>query len=320
LTDEEKHLFKAKIEPFIRWSTFMLHSVVNHQDLLRHVWGDRFDVNGREWDWGRVRILDRHRHLKFKTLSNVKEFVKAQMEADESLSEITSAAYLQIVIARFRSQDFLKCYNFMQEHLDFDGSSEAGKRYIIGESFTTHTSVYALIILSGTFANVCNSVREWRIAGEPEAGWRDIRANWSRVALDERNDKVLFTSFKQLSGNKHGQTKRKLADIADVFTPPKPKKVYTRSPHLVTQENFAEQELYFATDGFQGTPLIHLHDAGRYNSFRLRGRHSTISSRDDLHRASGLYGTTRGRILDDLVNADLGDGDYHFRSALGECE
>ena len=85
LTVQDKKTFEPRLDRIIRWNTMLLHTNLNATDLIRHVFGERIDVDSQDWDWARNKILENHRSYKSKTMQLVKQLVERLIEQDPTL-------------------------------------------------------------------------------------------------------------------------------------------------------------------------------------------------------------------------------------------
>lgn len=130
LTTEQREFFEAECDRWTRWNIFLIHSVANHRDLLRFVWGDRIAADSSQWNTSYKRILDSNRSFKSKTLAKIRNLVARQIEADATLLLATDQAYTDKINREFSAQTYFSCFAFIKDHLDFEGSTDLGKWFV----------------------------------------------------------------------------------------------------------------------------------------------------------------------------------------------
>ena len=182
LTAQDKKTFEPRLDRIIRWNTMLLHTNLNATDLIRHVFGERIDVDSQDWDWARNKILENHRSYKSKTMQLVKQLVERLIEQDSTLMELSSTSFLGKMQEKFNQTNYFSCFPFMKFYLGFEQTSEYGKWY-----------------LKQIFSNLVCRVRDWKKNNSHGDSWTKVLEYWDEIALLDVYDGVDLNDFQELS-------------------------------------------------------------------------------------------------------------------------
>ena len=182
LTAQEKKTFEPRLDRIIRWNTMLLHTNLNATDLIRHVFGERIDVDSQDWDWARNKILENHRSYKSKTMQLIKQLVERLIEQDPTLNELSSDCFLAKMQEKFNRTNYFLCFPFMKFYLGFEQTSEYGKWY-----------------LKQIFSNLVRRVRDWKKNSPRGDSWSNVLEFWDEIALLDVYDGVDLNDFQELS-------------------------------------------------------------------------------------------------------------------------
>ena len=182
LTIQDKKTFEPRLDRIIRWNTMLLHTNLNATDLIRHVFGERIDVDSQDWDWARNKILENHRSYKSKSMQLVKQLVERLIEQDPTLMELSSISFLGKMEEKFNQANYFFCFPFMKFYLGFEQTSEYGKWY-----------------LKQIFSNLVCRVRDWKKNNSHGDSWTKVLEYWDEIALLDVYDGVDLNDFQELS-------------------------------------------------------------------------------------------------------------------------
>lgn len=129
LSNDERKTYHADLDEAVRWNLFLTHTDLNLPEVVDFV-SYVHNVNEDEHQCALAKAVECHESFKKTTLSNIRDHATAKVDWD--LYGLDDAAMTQRIGDSFSHDKFFATFAFMQDYLDFGGSSSLGKWYAKG--------------------------------------------------------------------------------------------------------------------------------------------------------------------------------------------
>ena len=131
LSDHERKNFYADLDEVVRWNTFLTQTGLNLPEVVDLV-SRVYNVTEKEYQRALAKAVESHELFRMTTLANIQDHAFALIRANPKLQKLDTAAMTQKISDSFSPDKYFAAFAFMEDYLNFEGSSPLGKWYAKG--------------------------------------------------------------------------------------------------------------------------------------------------------------------------------------------
>jgi hypothetical protein len=131
LTYNERNTYHTDLDEAIRWNLFLTHTDLNLNRFADFV-SSIHNVNEEEHRRAFAKAVRSHESYKTTTCSNIKEHAISIIRANLNIRQLDDVALTQKISDSFSPDKFFAAFAFMEDYLNFEGSSPLGKWFAEG--------------------------------------------------------------------------------------------------------------------------------------------------------------------------------------------
>jgi hypothetical protein len=211
LTKEELDVAIRCLDRAVRWNTFLIHVNLNAHDVIDSVTNRPINTDSNEFGQLRTKFADNVRSFKNKTLDRFVTHINELLEQETWLKDASDTGFKDRLSQKFNYQNWVFCFYYMKDYIDFEASSNLGKWY-----------------MENMYVNLGLETKRYFDAGETKDAREKLLVSYDAWALNEAFDDIDKNDFAELTERyRNAQTKKKrdFAEVNDRFTitraPPK---------------------------------------------------------------------------------------------------